>query len=118
MAEFKARAKYVRISPFKVRPVVDLVRGKSVDEAKEILLLNQKKASKIVGKLIDSAVANVIQLNEDKNKEIDVDIDNLYVHRIFVDEGPTWKRFRPRAMGRYTRILKRTSHITVILDEM
>ncbi len=118
MAEFKAKAKYVRISPFKARLVVDLVRGKSVDEAKEILLLNQKRASKIIGKLIDSAVANVVQLNEDKNKDIDVDIDNLYIHRIFVDEGPTWKRFRARAMGRYTKILKRTSHITIILDEM
>jgi large subunit ribosomal protein L22 len=118
MVEFNASARYVRISPFKVRPVADLVRGKRVDEAKQILSLTQKKASRVIEKLIDSAVANVIQLNEDKSKEIDVDIDNLYIHRIFVDEGPTWKRYRPRAMGRYTRILKRTSHITVILDEV
>jgi large subunit ribosomal protein L22 len=108
--EIKARARYVRISPFKTRPVVDLVRGKDVGEAKEILSLTHKKASAIVQKLIDSAVANA-SLRED------IDVDTLYVNKIFVDEGPTWKRFRPRAMGRYTRIFKRTCHITVILDE-
>jgi large subunit ribosomal protein L22 len=106
----KARAKYIRISPFKVRPVVDLVRGKDVGEAKEILSLTHKKASSVVEKLIDSAVANA-GLRED------IDVDTLYVGKIFVDEGPTWKRFRPRAMGRYTRIFKRTCHITVILSE-
>ena len=109
--QVKARARHVRISPFKTRPVVDLVRGKRVEDAKAILSLTNKKASPIVEKLIDSAIANA-ELKEE------IDIDNLYIHKIFVDEGPTWKRFRPRAMGRYTRILKRTCHITVILDEI
>jgi large subunit ribosomal protein L22 len=113
--EIKAQARYVRMSPFKVRPVVDLVRGKDVQEATEALVLSDKKASNIVKKLLDSAVANANRMIEDK--KIDVDLDSLYIRRIFVDEGPTWKRYRPRAMGRYTRIFKRTSHITVILDE-
>jgi large subunit ribosomal protein L22 len=108
--EMTAKTRYVRISPFKVRLVADMVRGKRVGEARDILTLTDKKASGVVKKLIDSAVANAGQ-----NKEIDV--DNLYVHRIFVDEGPTWKRFRPRSMGRFNRIFKRTSHITVVLDE-
>ena len=97
--EVTAKLRYARISPFKVRPVADLVRGKTVDEAKAILEMTHKKASPMIKKLIDSAVSNA-SLKED------IDVDNLYVHRIFVDEGPTWKRFRPRAMGRYTRIFK------------
>ncbi|MBN1880545.1 MAG: 50S ribosomal protein L22 [Deltaproteobacteria bacterium] len=113
--EIKAQARYVRMSPFKVRPVADMVRGKDVQEATEVLVLSDKKASNIVKKLLDSAVANANRMIEDK--KIDVDLDNLYIRRIFVDEGPTWKRYRPRAMGRYARIFKRTSHITVILDE-
>jgi large subunit ribosomal protein L22 len=92
-----------------------MVRGKDVQEATEALVLSDKKASNIVKKLLDSAVANANRMIEDK--KIDVDLDSLYVRSIFVDEGPTWKRYRPRAMGRYTRIFKRTSHITVILDE-
>ena len=106
----KAKARYVRISPFKVRPVVDLVRGKDVIEATEILSLTQKKASAVIKKLIESAVANA-------SVRDDIDVDTLFVGKIFVDEGPTWKRFRPRAMGRYTRIFKRTCHITVVLSE-
>jgi large subunit ribosomal protein L22 len=106
----KAKARYVRISPFKVRPVVDLVRGKDVSEATEILTLTHKKASSVIKKLIESAVANASLME-------DIDVDTLFVGKIFVDEGPTWKRFRPRAMGRYNRIFKRTCHITVLLSE-
>jgi large subunit ribosomal protein L22 len=108
--EMTAKTRFARISPSKVRLVVDMVRGRPVGEARDILALTDKKASALVKKLIESAVANASQ-----NKEIDV--DNLYVRRIFVDAGPTWKRFRPRSMGRFNRILKRTSHITVVLDE-
>jgi large subunit ribosomal protein L22 len=108
--EMTAKTRFMRISPYKVRLVADMVRGKPVGIARDMLTLTDKKASVIVKKLIDSAVANASQ-----NK--DVDVDNLYVGRIFVDEGPTWKRFRPRSMGRFNRILKRTSHITVVLKE-
>lgn len=108
--EMTAKTRFMRISPYKVRLVADMVRGKPVGIARDLLALTNKKASGLVKKLIDSAVANASQ-----NKEIDV--DNLYVGRIFVDQGPTWKRFRPRSMGRFNRILKRTSHITVVLKE-
>jgi len=104
--EIKAKGKYLRISPQKARLVVDLVRGKKVDLALNILTATQKKASRIITKIIKSAVANAAQ-----NKSIDV--DNLYIKRIFVDGGPMLKRFRPRARGRATRIRKRTSHINV-----
>ena len=108
--EVKAKLRYLRISPRKVRLVVDLVRGKKVDEALHILSFTRKKASRPVAKLIRSAVANADQRG-------DVDVDNLYIKRIHVDPGPTFKRYRARAMGRVGRILKRTSHITVVLDE-
>ena len=108
--ETNARARFVRISPRKARLVVDLVRGKKVDDALNILNFTQKRAAKMVHKLVKSAVANV-------EARGDVDVDGLYIKRIFVDPGPTLKRFMPRAMGRATPILKRTSHITVVLDE-
>jgi large subunit ribosomal protein L22 len=108
--EMTAKTRFVRISAYKVRLVADMIRGKPVGMARDLLSLSDKKASDLVKKLIDSAVANASQ-----NKEIDV--DNLYVRTIFVDQGPSWKRFRPRSMGRFNRILKRTSHITVVLDE-
>ncbi len=108
--EMTAKTRFVRVSAYKVRLVADMVRGKPVGMARDLLSLSDKKASDLVKKLIDSAVANASQ-----NKEIDV--DNLYVRTIFVDQGPSWKRFRPRSMGRFNRILKRTSHITVVLDE-
>ncbi|MDY6863547.1 MAG: 50S ribosomal protein L22 [Thermodesulfobacteriota bacterium] len=107
----KAKVKYLRISPTKARLVADLVRGKRIDSALNILMATPKKAAGIIVKVIKSAVANASQ-----NKSIDV--DNLYIKKIFVDGGPVLKRFRPRAMGRATRIRRRTSHITVILEEM
>lgn len=108
--EAKAVAKYVRMSPQKAQLVVDMVRGKKVEEALSILALSQKKPAKLVAKAVRSAVANASQLSK-------VDVDSLFIKRITVDEGPMLKRWRPRAMGRATRIRKRTSHITVILDE-
>jgi len=109
--EVKAVAKYVHISPRKVRLVIDLVRGKRVDESLNILQFTPKRAAHIVRKLIKSAIANAEQ-------KPDVDIDNLYIKYIYADEGPTLKRYRARALGRAVRIRRRTSHITVVLDEI
>ena len=108
--ETKAVAKYIRISPQKTRLVADLVRGKDVDSAITTLKFMPKKAARILRKVIESAVANAIQSDT-------VDADTLYIKKIMIDGGPMLKRFRPRAMGRATRILKRTSHITVVVDE-
>jgi len=109
--EIKATLKYLRSTARKTRLVVDMVRGKKVEEAINILNFSPRKAALPVAKLIHSAVANAEEKGE-------VDVDTLYVKKIFVDEGPTMKRFMPRAMGRATKINKRTSHITVVLDEM
>jgi len=108
--EVRAQGKYVRIAPRKARYVIDMVRGKKVGEALDTLRFTPKKAARLVHKLLNSAVANAEQ-------RPDVDVDSLFIKRIYVDEGPVLKRWQPRAMGRATRILKRTSHITVVLDE-
>jgi len=105
-----ATAKYVRVSPRKAGDVARLIRGKRVAEAKAILMLSPRVAAKLVGKVLDSAVANA------ENNE-NLDADDLYVVQAYVNGGPTLKRFRPRAMGRASRIRKRTSHITVCVDE-
>lgn len=106
----KAVAKYIRISPQKVRQVVDLIRGKNVAEAMAILRFTPKRASKPVEKVLKSAVANA-------EHNYDMDADNLYVSAVYVDQGPTLKRYKPRAMGRADLIRKRTSHITVVVSE-
>jgi large subunit ribosomal protein L22 len=106
----KAVARTVRIAPRKARLVVDLIRGKQIGEAVAILNLTPKAASPIVEKVLKSAMANA-----EHNYEMDV--NNLVVAQAFVDEGPTLKRFRPRAMGRASQINKRTSHITIVLTE-
>ncbi|MDL2259192.1 50S ribosomal protein L22 [Eubacteriales bacterium OttesenSCG-928-K08] len=106
----RAIARYVRISPRKVKIVVDLIRGKSVNEAKAILMYTPKSAAPVVEKLLDSAIANA-------ENNLDLSRDTLYVAEVFANQGPTLKRFRPRAQGRATRIRKRTSHITIILDQ-
>ncbi|QOY37535.1 50S ribosomal protein L22 [Anaerobacillus isosaccharinicus] len=106
----KAVAKQVRIAPRKVRLVVDLIRGKQVGEAVAILRHTPKAASPVVEKLLNSAIANA-----EHNYEMDV--NNLVVSEVFVDEGVTLKRFRPRAMGRASRINKRASHITIVVSE-
>ncbi|MEJ2066717.1 MAG: 50S ribosomal protein L22 [Deltaproteobacteria bacterium] len=108
--EVTARARYVRVSPRKARLVTDLVRGKKVEEALNILAFTKKAFAKTLTKVINSAVANAQQ-----NKQMDV--DTLMVKRISVDGGPTLKRYIPRAMGRATMVRKRTSHVTVVLDE-
>lgn len=106
----KAVARTVRIAPRKVRLVLDLVRGKDVGEAVALLKLTNKRAASVVEKLVLSAVANA-------EHNYDMDTDNLYVSEIYANEGPTLKRFRPRSHGRATQILKRTSHITVVVSE-
>ena len=107
----KASATHIRISPRKVRTVVDTVRGKSVSQALSILAFTRKKAALPVQKLLKSAVANAAENNGISN------VDTLVIDRIMVDEGPTLKRFMPRARGRATPIRKRTSHIRIILRE-
>jgi large subunit ribosomal protein L22 len=104
-----AQARYVRMTPMKCRRVVDLVRGLPVQEALDILRFAPQAASEPVGKVIASAVANA-----ENNK--DLDRRSLVVAQAYVDEGPTLKRFRPRAQGRAYRIRKRTSHITVVVQ--
>ena len=106
----RAVAKYVRVSPRKVRLIMDQIRGKNVEEAMNLLSFSHQKGAGILKKLLNSAIANAQQNS-------DVDIDSLYIHRIYANEGPVLKRFRPRAMGRATRIIKRTSHLTIGLDE-
>jgi large subunit ribosomal protein L22 len=108
--EAKAHAKQIRISPQKARLVADLVRGKDVETAINTLRFMPKKGARILRKVIESALANASQ------NEV-IDVDTLYVKTIFVDGGPMLKRIRPRAQGRAGRILKRSSHITVVLDE-
>ena len=108
--EARAVAKYLRMSPQKVRLVVDLVRGKKIEEAKQILLFTRKYAAGHVSKVLNSALANAKQ-----NPNIDENI--LYVKEIFVDQGPSLKRWRARAQGRAAAIKKRMSHITVVLSE-
>lgn len=107
-----ALLRYQRIAPRKVRVVAELIRGKPVDEAVNILMFTNKSAARLLKKLLISAIANA----EDRSKG-SVDTDNLVVKELSVDQGPTLKRWRPRAMGRATRINKRTSHIRIVLDE-
>lgn len=101
-----------RISPRKVRIVADLIRNKPVAEAMDILQFTPKKAAPMLRKLIDSAMSNI-----EDSKELDWDIDELVVAHVVADEGPTMRRFLPRAQGRATRLNKRTSHITVVLEQ-
>jgi large subunit ribosomal protein L22 len=109
--EARAVAKFVRVSPLKARRVVDLIRGEKVDEAQRRLALSPYGATRPVRKLLNSAVANAGQLPGTRPE----DLMNLFVVRAHVDEGPTLKRWRPRAQGRATRIRKRTSHITIVV---
>ncbi len=104
----RATVKYARVSPSKARAVLDLVRGKSVAEARDLLQFSDRGATEVVGKCLESAVANA-----ENNDEIPG--DELFVSACYADEGPTLKRWRPRARGRATRIDKKTSHITVIV---
>ena len=105
-----ATAKYVRISSRNVKIVIDLIRGKNVQEAEAILMYTPKAASEPVLKLLRSAIANA-------ENNLGMSADGLYVAEVFANQGPTYRRYMARARGRATRIRKRTSHITIILDE-
>ena len=109
--EAKAIAKTVRIAPRKARLVADLIRGKKVGEAYAILKNTDKKASEIIEKVLMSAVANA-------DHNLNLDVDTLFVKEAFVNEGATLKRFRPRAKGSASSIMKRTSHITVVVAQV
>jgi len=108
--DVRAVSKYVRISPQKVRLIIGAVKGKPVEEGLEILKFMPQKAASIVDKTLRSAVANADQYP-------DIDVDSLFIRNITADQGPTLKRFKARARGRGSRILKRTAHITVILSD-
>ncbi len=105
-----AIARYIRISSRKVKIVIDLIRGKSVREAAAILAYTPKAASEPVLKLLNSAIANA-------ENNLSLNRDDLYVAEVYANQGPTLHRFRPRARGSASRIRKRTSHITIILDQ-
>lgn len=109
MAEARAKLSYLRVAPRKARLVVDQIRGKAVVEAENILMFSERAVSKNILKLLKSAVANADLKG--------LDVDSLMVSEVWVDGGPIVKRYRPRAMGRASRIHKRTSHITLILCE-
>ena len=108
-----ATLRHARVSARKARLVADLVRGKDVSEALEVLSFAEKKTAPLLKKLVESAVANAEDHARRDRK--DLDIDTLYVKSVCVDQGPTLRRFRPRAQGRATKVLKKTSHITVEL---
>jgi large subunit ribosomal protein L22 len=108
--EAKAHAKYIRMSPRKIKVVLDVIRGKNASEAMAILKHTPRAAAPVVAKLLKSAMANA----ENNNK---MDVSKLYVAETYANQGPTLKRFQPHAQGRAFRILKRSSHITVVLKE-
>jgi large subunit ribosomal protein L22 len=108
--EAKASAKYIRVSPRKMRRSVDLIRGRHVEDARRILRLSPLGSNRTLIKVLESAVANAEQRAAIP--------ENLVVARAWVDEGPTLKRFRPRAYGRATQVRKRTSHITVVVETL
>ena len=108
--EAKAVAKYVRVAPRKVRVVMDLIRGKNVAEAFAILKFTPKVGADVIEKVLKSAVANA-------ENNFDMNVDKLYVSSAYVDQGPTLKRIPPRSRGQAFRILKRTSHVTVVVEE-
>lgn len=108
--EVKASVKFARVGDQKARIVADMVRGKMVNEAIRMLTYDNKKPSMIIKKLVESAVANADQ------KEV-IDVDNLYIKEIMIDKGPFMKRYQPRAQGRAFVIKKKSSHISLVLDE-
>ena len=109
----KASLRFARVSARKARLVANLVRGMDVAQAIETLAFTQKKSAPMIKKLVESAVANAEQ--KARRESVELDIDELFVKTICVNEGPSLRRFRPRAQGRATRILKKTAHITLEL---
>ncbi len=111
--EAKAKERFIRISPRKVRQVMDLVHGERVEDALNILHFSPKRAAKLIEKVIRSAIGNAMQ----SDREVDVNLEDLVIKEAYVDAGVTLKRIRPRARGMSTRIRKRSSHITVVISD-
>src|SRR6267143_399512 len=113
--EFRAEARYMRVSPQKARLVLELIKGRRVEEARNTLLFTKKRVAATVGKLLQSAIDNANYLSTEKN--IDVDLDNLYVKHAVANDGPRMKRIRPAPMGRAFRYVRRIAHIEIALAE-
>jgi large subunit ribosomal protein L22 len=113
--EFRAEMRYLRVSPQKARLVLDLIKGRKVEEARNTLLFTKKRVAAHVGKLLQSALDNASFLSAEKN--LDVEIDNLYVKSAIANDGPRMKRIRPAPQGRAYRYQRRISHITLVLAE-
>jgi large subunit ribosomal protein L22 len=108
--QVQAKLRHFRMAPRKARLVTDMIKGMEVEKAINTLQVTNKKCAPVIRKLVESAVANADQRG-------DMEVDALYISQAYVNEGPTMKRFQPRAMGRATPIRKRTSHITVVLED-
>ena len=113
--EFRAKKMFLRVSPQKARLVLDLIKGQRVEDARNTLLFTKKRVAATVGKLLQSAIDNANFLSTEKN--IDVDLDQLYVKRAIANDGPRMKRIRPAPMGRAYRYVRRISHIEIVLAE-
>jgi len=113
--EFRAQTRFVRVSPQKARLVLDLIQGQPVEEAMHTLAFTKKRVAARIEKLLRSAVENANYLSTEKN--IDVDLDNLYVKRAVANDGPRMKRIRPAPMGRAYRYVRRIAHIEILLAE-
>jgi large subunit ribosomal protein L22 len=113
--EFRAEARYMRVSPQKARLVLDLIKGQRVEEARNTLLFTKKRVASTVGKLLQSAIDNANFLSTEKG--IDVDLDQLYVKSAIANDGPRMKRIRPAPMGRAFRYVRRIAHLEIVLAE-
>jgi large subunit ribosomal protein L22 len=113
--EFRAEARYMRVSPQKARLVLDLIKGQRVEEARNTLAFTKKRVAETVGKLLQSAIDNANFLSTEKG--LDVDVDNLYVKNAVANDGPRMKRIRPAPMGRAYRYVRRIAHIEIVLAE-
>ena len=113
--EFRAQARFMRVSPQKARLVLDLIKGQRVENARNTLLFTKKRVAATVGKLLQSAIDNANFHSTEKN--VDVDLDNLYVKNAIANDGPRMKRIRPAPMGRAYRYVRRISHIEIVLAE-
>jgi large subunit ribosomal protein L22 len=113
--EFRAEARFMRVSPQKARLVLDLIKGRRVEEARNTLAFTKKRVAETVGKLLQSAIDNANFLSTEKG--LDVDLDNLYVKRAVANDGPRMKRIRPAPMGRAYRYVRRIAHLEIVLAE-
>jgi large subunit ribosomal protein L22 len=113
--EFRAEARFMRVSPQKARLVLDLIRGRRVEEARNTLAFTKKRVAATVAKLLQSAIDNANFLSTEKG--LDVDVDNLYVKHVAANDGPRMKRIRPAPMGRAYRYVRRISHLEIVLAE-